>query len=266
MTAIEKTGYQKYWISDASELVWAVAVDQHHVALSFRSVSRPPIGGWGATLLERLQRVEDQAGCEPAARAEFDDPTAELLRLVHQALQHDPRIHGAIAGAGMVAYGRHAIGGPLELIRPEIWEAGTPDWPSMSLRLVDGSVIHGIRVIVLSEVDRVASPDVLPAVLADLASADPVAPPESSPNPGRGAAATQIEVNAWYRERVENWPPGSRHPSREEDEVAAKEHFGNRFHRGRTRQARKDYAPQTWKVFGRPPVSRKIGQNKSGNK
>lgn len=256
MTEIEKTGYQKYWISSLGELVRAVAVDQHHAALAFRSGSRPPRGGWGATLWERLQRREEQDVSDQNASRWADDPTPELLRLAQQALQHDPSTQGAIIGAGLVAYGRRQIGGPLEIIPHEIWEAGAPDWEAMTLRLFDGSVIHGIRVIVLSEVDRVAAPDVFPAILADLSATIPTTPIENTSGQDRTRRATQKEINAWYLERVENWPPESRHPSREDDERDAKGHFGDRFHRGRTRQARKDCAPEHWKTLGRPPVGR----------
>lgn len=54
------------------------------------------------------------------------------------------------------------------------------------------------------------------------------------------------EVVKWYRTRVASWPPDTWHPSREDDERAAAEHFGRSVPREWVRQCRREHAPPEW--------------------
>ena len=64
------------------------------------------------------------------------------------------------------------------------------------------------------------------------------------------AKPTPDEVTAWYEGRVDSWPAGELPPTREDDVLAAKEHFGVGGLKDLVRQARAEKAPSHWKEPG----------------
>ncbi len=74
---------------------------------------------------------------------------------------------------------------------------------------------------------------------------DPVALPANSPT-----GVFRVEVEAAYRQRVEEWPENERHPTRDEDVKWMKDNFG--VARARSREIRNLYAPDNWQKDGAP--------------
>ena len=81
------------------------------------------------------------------------DIDANLLRIGKKHLQkgpilaYPPNVH-----IGFIAYGRRSIGGPLERIPAAHWEAGNADWDEWRLKVLDGTLWTGIRILDLVDV------------------------------------------------------------------------------------------------------------------
>lgn len=246
------------WIAGRHELVRLVAVHHHERplppdlmvatgAVYVREIDDTP--SWLDTLndvfraLETVGREIRQAQTREAVEAArlryetyeraLQDIENGLLNVASGFLARRPD-----NGSWLVAYGRRQIGGPVEAIPPDAWEAGTPDWQAWRLALPDGTSYFGIRLLDLRSVD----PEIRATVLSDLASPSPVE---------RGAPSkrfSKASVREWYQARVENWPPDLTPPSREDDERDGNEAG---FVRDAVRDARRNYAPSHWQQAGR---------------
>jgi hypothetical protein len=84
---------------------------------------------------------------------------------------------------------------------------------------------------------------------ADVLRLFEVAAQETSASP-RARAVSEAEFRRWYQNRVDTWPEDKDSPSREEDEVAARDQFPG-ITVPRVRQARKELAPERWQARGR---------------
>jgi hypothetical protein len=63
---------------------------------------------------------------------------------------------------------------------------------------------------------------------------------------------SEAHLHAWYIKRVDTWPKDHRHPSSEEDEIAATTHFvGKVVTRKQVRSMRSQHAPAEWTKHGR---------------
>jgi hypothetical protein len=82
---------------------------------------------------------------------------------------------------------------------------------------------------------------------ADVRSAQPSPPPNAHKVP------TKKQTEDWYKARVKQLQREGVRPSREDDEVAAKEEMG--ISRPRARELRKRFAPVEWQDAGRPRES-----------
>lgn len=187
-------------------------------------------------------QTADEVAAADLRREAYERQLAEsisaLLRVAHKALTRRP-----MDGGWLVGYGRKRTGGALELIAPTAWEAGQPDWEQWRLEIYGKTAFHGIRLLMLDDVDA----ETMKAIVDDL---DGKADNRRARAPGRFSPR---EVEEWYRQRVENWPPDSPPPSREDDEAAAREALGTGVTREAVRRARRLLAPQSWRTQGRRP-------------
>lgn len=96
-------------------------------------------------------------------------------------------------------------------------------------------------------IDLPASPEGAQAVRAqEIVIPSPVATPEER--------TKQERAFAWYRQRVQTWPPDLATPGRDEDRKAASKKLGPGF-RHLVDEARKTLAPRSWLAGG--PKGRK---------
>lgn len=273
MTTVLEARSDWPWIAGRNELVRLVAGHDHEKLSFLREVAGSYAGidvfadmqegkglSW-AELLDATHRALETTGREiknartveevEAARLRHEiyerlrsENAETLLSVAHNLLKRHPT-----DGGWLVGYGRSTVGGEMEIISPTAWEAGTPDWDNWRLTVADGSTFFGVRLLYLEEADA----EIWEEVVVGLDGGHINSSSNRAPRP----VVPEYKLDAWYKKRVENWPPDKPSPNRDDDLEAAREEFGDRVIMAQIKAVRRENAPPQWTAKGR----RKSGQN-----